>query len=148
MIAVIQRVNKASVVVDNNIIGQISRGLLVFLGIENKDNDKDIEFLVNKITGLRVFNNDHGKFDKSVHDINGELLIVSQFTLLGNCQKGRRPSFDKAAPPDAAKKLYQKFLTKAKQTGLKTEAGEFQAHMQVSIENDGPVTLVIESRPE
>ena len=145
MIAVIQRVKKASVVVNKNVVGQISNGLLVFLGIQKDDGDKEVEFLVNKVVGLRIFYNNKGKFDKSLIDIQGELLVVSQFTLLGNCQKGRRPSFDMAASPDVAVELYEKFVQRAKLSKVKVETGLFQEHMSVNIENDGPVTLILES---
>lgn len=145
MIAVVQRVKKASVTVNKNIVGQINHGLVVFLGIQKDDGDEAIEFLVNKIIGLRIFDNEKGKFDKSLQDIQGEILIVSQFTLLGDCRKGRRPGFDRAALPDVAEELYVKFVDRARKSGLNVETGKFQAHMSVNIENDGPVTLIIES---
>lgn len=145
MIVVIQRVNRASVTVNSSIVGQINRGLLAFLGVQKDDGDKEIDFLVNKIVGLRIFDNEDGKFDKSLHDVNGELLIVSQFTLLGDCRKGRRPGFDRAARPEVAEELYTKFVNRAKRSGLNVATGEFQVHMDVHIENDGPVTLIIES---
>lgn len=145
MIAIVQRVKSALVSVDDKVVGEIDRGLVLFVGIKKNDDEKEIDYLIKKITTLRIFNNEVGKFDKSVIDVSGELLIVSQFTLLGDCRKGRRPSFDEAAPPDIAKELYNKFVEKAKLTGLNVATGEFQAYMVVKIENDGPVTMIINS---
>ncbi len=145
MKALIQRVSKAKVEVGNRIIGQIDIGILIFLGIGHKDTAKDIDYLVEKIAHLRIFENEGKPMDKSVKDINGELLIVSQFTLYGSLKKGRRPDFGEAADPTLAKDLYEKFIEKCKNTGLKVETGEFAAMMDVSLTNDGPVTFMLES---
>lgn len=145
MRAVIQRVAEAEVEIKGVCRRSINRGLAVLLGIGSKDTEKDIAYLVNKILNLRIFEDEHNKMNRSVMDIGGDLLIVSQFTLLGNCRKGRRPSFDKAAPPNIAKPLYNKFVQEMKQSGLRVETGEFQAEMLVYIQNDGPVTLIVDS---
>lgn len=140
---VIQKVKKASVEVEGKITGTIGQGILIFVGVHQDDTEKDLDWFVNKALSLRIFPNDEGKFDKSVLDIQGEVLVVSQFTLLGNCKKGRRPDFLEAAPPEKAENLYNLFLNKIAASGLRTEAGIFQAHMEVSLINDGPVTLLI-----
>lgn len=146
MKALIQRVSSASVVVEGQIVGQIQRGYLVLLGVAEGDGDKDATFLAEKIVNLRLFPNDEGKFDKSIKDIEGEILLVSQFTLLGDASKGRRPNFQKAAKPDEAKRLYERVRAEISAQGLLCETGTFQAHMEVSLTNDGPVTLMLESR--
>jgi D-tyrosyl-tRNA(Tyr) deacylase len=146
MKALIQRVTSASVSVNNNIVGQIERGLVVFLGIARDDSEEDACYLANKIANLRIFPGDGGEFDLSTLEIQGEFLIVSQFTLLADSRKGRRPSFTEAAPPDKAKKLYEFFVDRVRSTGLKVETGVFQEHMLVEIHNDGPVTLLLESK--
>jgi D-tyrosyl-tRNA(Tyr) deacylase len=145
MRAVIQRVTRAQVEVDGRITGAIDVGLLVLLGIEHEDTEQDADYLVRKITGLRIFNDDAGKMNRSVVDVGGSLLVVSQFTLYGDCRKGMRPSFDRAARPDQAQGLYDHFVTLARGTGVRTETGVFQASMQVTLTNDGPVTLICES---
>jgi len=146
MKALIQRVTSASVSVNNNIVGQIERGLVVFLGIARDDLEEDARYLANKIANLRIFADEAGEFDLSALEIKGEFLIVSQFTLLADSRKGRRPSFTEAAPPDKAKKLYEFFVDQVRSTGLKVGTGVFQEYMQVEIHNDGPVTLVVESK--
>ena len=146
MKALIQRVTSASVSVDNKIVGRIGPGLVVFLGIARDDLEEDARYLANKIANLRIFANEAGEFDLSALEIKGEFLIVSQFTLLADSRKGRRPSFTEAAPPDKAKELYEFFVDQVRSTGLKVETGVFQEYMLVEIHNDGPVTLLVESK--
>ncbi len=147
MRVVIQRVKKASVSINENIVGNINQGLLILLGIENEDTESDIKWLIQKILGLRIFSDAEGKMNLSVSDIQGELLIVSQFTLFASTVKGNRPSFLKSAKPDISIPLYEKFLeTIKKETSLKTETGQFGADMEVSLINDGPVTIIIDSK--
>ena len=142
---VIQRVSDARVEVDERVTGRIGRGLLVFLGISKSDTEKEADYLLDKLVGLRIFPDNEGKMNRSISDAAGSLLIVSQFTLYGDCRKGRRPSFDLAAPPDRAKELYNYFVAAARRTNLPVETGIFQASMQVHLVNDGPVTIMIES---
>jgi D-tyrosyl-tRNA(Tyr) deacylase len=144
MKAVIQRVTSASVAVDDKIVGQIGQGIMILLGVEKGDDETKADWLAEKIVNLRMFSDDDGKMNLSVQDIGGALLVVSQFTLAGNCCKGKRPSFDTAAPADEGKRLYEHFVTVAKRTGLPVETGIFQADMQVSLVNDGPVTFILE----
>lgn len=146
MRAVIQRVKHASVSVDNKITGEIEQGFLVLLGVTHTDTEKEVDWLAKKITDLRVFNDSEDKMNLGLKDVNGELLIISQFTLYGNCIKGRRPAFIDAAKPDMANELYEKFLKKCKDLGFKTEAGIFGADMKVELLNDGPVTLIIDTK--
>jgi len=143
---VLQRVKQAKVKVNSEVIGNIQQGLLLFVGAEMGDGIKDIKYLVQKLINLRIFEDEKSKMNLSVHDLDGEILAVSQFTLLGDCSKGRRPSFDKAAGRDEAIYLYNEFLSELKKSGLRVEAGRFGAHMQVEIINDGPVTLIVDSR--
>jgi D-tyrosyl-tRNA(Tyr) deacylase len=143
--AVIQRVNEASVTVSEQVAGSIGRGLLVFVGIGRTDTLRDIDWMVDKIANLRIFESDAGKMDESLLDIGGDLLLVSQFTLYGDCRKGRRPSFSDAMDADAAKSLFEQFVEKARQKVNSVQTGVFQAMMQVHLVNDGPVTLIIES---
>jgi D-tyrosyl-tRNA(Tyr) deacylase len=143
--AVVQRVRSASVTVDGEIAGAIDRGLLVYLGVAKDDTDRDRTFLVDKITGMRIFENDAGKMDKSVVDVGGALLVVSQFTLFGNLTRGRRPSFDEAAPPAIAEAEYNAFIADARRL-VPTETGRFRTHMNVASDNDGPVTILVDSR--
>ena len=146
MRAVIQRVKEARVEVSGRTVGAIGRGLLVLLGIENSDVEGDADYLVSKIVHLRVFEDGDQKFNLSLKDVGGAVLVVSQFTLLGDCRKGRRPSFDAAAPPDKARGLYEHFIALIAQYGLAAASGEFQASMQVCLVNDGPVTVLLDSK--
>ena len=146
MRAVVQRVSRSSVTVDENTVGKIGKGLMVLLGVEHDDGIDDVKWLVDKITNLRIFEDEDGKMNKSLLDIDGDLLAVSQFTLMGDCRKGRRPSFSNAARPDQANTLYEDFVSLASEKGIKVETGQFQAHMMVDIMNDGPVTLLVDSK--
>ncbi len=146
MKALLQRVSKASVSVNGQNIGSIGPGLVVLIGVADGDSEKDAAYLAEKTVGLRIFSDAGGKFNLSVLDIRGELLVISQFTLLADARKGRRPSFINAAAPDKAKALYEYFLTQAANSGLKVAAGRFQEHMLVKIHNDGPVTIMLDSR--
>lgn len=145
MKVVIQRVTSSNVVVDNRIVGEIGKGLTILLGVGKDDSQKDIDFFVDKISNLRIFSDDEGKMNRSLLDVQGELLIVSQFTLYGDCRKGRRPSFIDAAPPTIANELYENFCQAFRAAGIHVQTGIFQADMKVTIENDGPVTFVLES---
>jgi D-aminoacyl-tRNA deacylase len=146
MKAVIQRVKSASVKVDDKVVGEISRGLMVLLGIGKDDTIRDIQWMVDKIIHLRVFEKENGKLDESLLDIKGELLLVSQFTLYGDCSKGRRPSFTDAMDAKEARKLFEIFVAKSKEKIEKVETGIFQATMDVSLINEGPVTLIVDSK--
>lgn len=145
MRALIQRVLSSSVCVDGELIGKSGRGLLIFLGITHDDSMAELTFLVKKCAHLRIFEDENGKMNKSLLDVSGEALVVSQFTLYGDCRKGRRPSFIEAARPDQAIPLYNRFITELNALGIHTESGEFGADMQVELVNDGPVTLMLES---
>jgi D-tyrosyl-tRNA(Tyr) deacylase len=145
MRAVVQRVTSSAVVVENQIVGEIKAGLLVLLGISTKDQVPDADYLADKIVHLRIFEDANQKMNRSLLDTNGQMLVVSQFTLLGDCRKGRRPSFIHAAPPDVAKPLYRHFISRTRKKGVTVATGQFGAMMAVSLVNDGPVTLVIES---
>ena len=140
----VQRVKEAKVLVNGQIIGQIGKGILVFLGIAKGDNITQAEWLVKKVCSLRIFADKNSEFNLSLKEIGGEILVVSQFTLYGDCRKGRRPSFDQAAPPPEALLLYESFIKLLKQQGIKVATGEFGALMQVHLINDGPVTLILE----
>ena len=146
MKALLQRVSEASVSVSGEEVGRIDRGLVVLVGVASGDTEKDAQYLVQKITGLRIFADEEGKFNLSALDIGGELLLVSQFTLLADTRKGRRPSFIEAAPPEQAEALFECFVAQARASGLRVATGRFQQHMQVAIQNDGPVTLMLDSR--
>lgn len=147
MRALIQRVNKATVEVEKNVTGEISSGLLVFIGFEETDSEEDLNRLTNKIINLRIFNDDHDKMNFSVKDLDGEVLIVSQFTLHAQTKKGNRPSYNKAAPPELANQLYNQFVDSFKiQSNLKVATGRFGADMKVTLENDGPVTIWIDTK--
>lgn len=146
MKAVIQRVTRASVEVDGKTTGQIRAGLVVLLGVAKGDTESDLTYLVEKIPALRIFSDEAGKMNRSLAEIGGGVLAVSQFTLLGDTKKGRRPGFDQAADPDVAKQLYEQFVERLRQTDLTVETGVFGAHMKVELVNDGPVTFVLDSR--
>lgn len=147
MRVLIQRVTASSVSVNGQIIGKIGRGLNLLVGITDTDTPKELEWMAKKCLELRLFPDPESsdrRWQKSVQEIDGELLVISQFTLYGNCRKGRRPSFDRSAPPEPAKALYDQFVSLLKESGLKVETGEFGAMMEVKIDNDGPVTLLLE----
>jgi D-tyrosyl-tRNA(Tyr) deacylase len=146
--SVIQRVSRASVTVDGDLTGQIGTGLLVLLGVEDGDSEEQAAWLADRIARLRIFPDEHGKFDRSLQDVGGDMLVVSQFTLLGDCRKGTRPSFTRAAAPDQAEQLYQRFCELAAATGVGVQTGRFAAHMDVELVNDGPVTIVLDRAPE
>ena len=146
MRAVIQRVKSAQVDVEGRLSGKIGEGLLVFVGVGRGDGEKDIAYMVSKIPELRIFEDDSGKFNRSLREVGGQLLIVSQFTLYGDCTRGRRPSFTDAEEPALAKPLYDRFILAMKEKGISVETGEFQARMDVHLVNDGPVTLWLDSR--
>ena len=145
MRAVVQRVSRSEVTVDGRITGKINKGLLVLLGVTHGDTSKDVDYIVDKTINLRIFEDENDKMNLSLKDIDGEMLAVSQFTLYGDCRKGRRPSFTNAAAPEEADKLYQEFVKKVSEQGINTETGEFGAHMMVDLVNDGPVTILLES---
>ena len=145
MKALLQRVRRASVSVEGQTIGSIGRGLVVLVGVATGDTEKDVQFLADKITNLRIFNDSEGKFNLSCVDVKGELLIISQFTLLGDARKGRRPSFVAAAPPDVAEQMFDSMVKQVQNSGLSVSTGKFRAHMIVEIINDGPVTIMLDS---
>ena len=145
MRAVVQRVKKSSVTVEENITGKINQGLMVLIGVEDGDGEKDAAYIADKVTGLRIFEDENGKMNRSVSDIKGEILAVSQFTLLGDVRKGKRPSFTRAAAPETANELYRKVIEFIEAKGIHVEEGIFQAEMMVEIHNDGPVTILLDS---
>jgi D-tyrosyl-tRNA(Tyr) deacylase len=144
--ALLQRVTGASVTIDGEVVGSIGRGLVVFVGVAEGDSQNDADYLVSKLTNLRIFADEAEKFNLSALDIKAELLLVSQFTLLADARKGRRPSFSAAAPPQEAEELFEYFVGQARASGLKVATGRFQQYMQVEIHNDGPVTVLLDSR--
>jgi D-tyrosyl-tRNA(Tyr) deacylase len=148
MRAVVQRVAWAKVSVAGQSSGAIEQGFVVLLGVAAGDTHEDALYLAQKIAGLRVFEDDQGKMNRGLAEVGGKILVVSQFTLLGDCRKGRRPSFDKAAPPEIARELYEAFVTAVGNLGIETATGRFQEHMLVELANDGPVTLLLDSRRE
>ena len=148
MRAVIQRVEKASVTVDGTEVGAISKGLVVLLAIEVGDGESDLSFLERKILNLRIFEDRQGKMNRSLQEVKGELLVVSQFTLYGDCRKGNRPSYSRAASPAEAEKLYRKLIERIRLQRVRVECGQFQAMMKLNLVNDGPVTLIVDSRRE
>ncbi len=145
MRAVVQRVRHASVRIDNNTTGQIGYGLVILLGIRGDDTVRDLQWMADKIVNLRIFEDDEGKMNRSLADINAEMLIVSQFTLYGDCRKGRRPGYSSAAPPEIAEPIYDRFIEEIKSRGIKTATGTFRAMMEIELVNDGPVTLLLDS---
>jgi D-aminoacyl-tRNA deacylase len=145
MRAVVQRVTRAQVTVNDDVVGRISRGLVVLLGVGNADAESDADYMADKIIGLRIFDDENGKMNLAVSDIRGEILVVSQFTLYGDVRRGKRPSFDAAAPPQPARELYEYFVARIRATGLLCEIGRFQETMQVELVNDGPVTILLDS---
>ncbi|MFQ5867564.1 MAG: D-aminoacyl-tRNA deacylase [bacterium] len=151
MRAIVQRVSEASVSVKNEVeslreINKIKRGLVVLLGVGRQDSEEDAEYLAEKISNLRIFPDENDRMNLSVLDVKGEVLVISQFTLYGDCRKGRRPDFTSAAPPEMAEDLYEKFIEKVKAKGVEVKSGEFQARMLVDIHNDGPVTILLETK--
>lgn len=146
MKAVIQRVTHASVEVEGRVVGTIGQGLLVLLGVAKGDGEPDCRFLVEKLRSLRIFSDEAGKMNRSLSDVGGSVLLVPQFTLLGNTKNGRRPSFDEAALPDEARRLYEQMVAALRAQGTPVETGVFAAHMKVELLNDGPVTFLLESR--
>lgn len=146
MRAVVQRVFESSVIVENEVIAKIGHGLLVLLGIAKGDEPPDADYLADKIINLRIFEDENSKMNRSLHEIGAELLVVSQFTLLGDCRRGRRPSFIDAADPEVADKLYEYFVDKVRQKGVSVQTGRFRAMMEVALINSGPVTLVLDSK--
>jgi D-tyrosyl-tRNA(Tyr) deacylase len=146
MRAVVQRVRRAQVTVDGETVGSIRSGLLVLLGVEKQDDESDAAYLVKKTAGLRIFQDDAGKMNASVIDTSCAVLVVSQFTLFGDCRKGRRPNFDQAAGPEHADALYQKYVQGLRAEGLQVETGVFRAMMEVELTNDGPVTILLDSK--
>lgn len=148
MRAIVQRVKEARVDVEGEVVGRIGEGVLVLLGAGKNDTEEDAEYLAEKISTLRIFEDAEGKMNLSVTDTGGSVLVVSQFTLYGDCRKGRRPSFDKAAPPETAERLYELFVDELRERGAKVETGRFRAMMDVHLVNWGPVTLMLDSKRE
>lgn len=146
MRAVVQRVTNANVTVGDEVTGEITEGFMVLLGVEDEDTSADAKYLAEKIMNLRIFEDENDKLNLSLLDKNGEMLVVSQFTLLGDCRKGRRPNFMKAAKPDVANELYEEFVELVKAKGIKVGTGRFRQHMVVSLSNDGPVTILVDSK--
>jgi D-aminoacyl-tRNA deacylase len=146
--ALLQRVTQASVTISGEIVGRIGNGLVVLVGVACGDTPQDAQYMAQKTAGLRIFSDSQGKFNLSALDVKGELLVISQFTLLADARKGRRPSFTDAAPPVQAEELFNSFVTGIRTTGLKVETGRFQQHMLVEIHNDGPVTIMLDSRAQ
>ncbi len=145
MRAVVQRVSEASVTVDGRKVGQIATGLLVLLGVAREDSESDADYLVDKVTRLRVFPDENGRMNRSVIEAEGELLVISQFTLFGDCRRGKRPSFDQAAAPELARSLYEYYVANCREQGISVQTGIFQAEMDVELINDGPVTILLDS---
>lgn len=146
MRAVVQRVKSANVKINDIVIGQIGHGILLLLGIEEEDENNDLEYMADKVPNLRIFEDEFGKMNKSLIDVGGSLLVISQFTLLGDARKGRRPSFIQAARPEKAIPLYEMFIKNMKEKNIETETGEFGGDMQVELINDGPVTILLDSK--
>ena len=148
MRAVVQKVSSSKVTVDEEVVGQINQGLMVLLGVTHDDTSKDVDYMVDKVTNFRIFEDEDGKMNLSLKDVDGEVLAVSQFTLYGDARRGRRPSFSDAARPEVANPLYEEFVEKIKKQGINVGTGQFGAHMMVDLTNDGPVTILLESRKE
>lgn len=148
MRAVVQRVKHSQVTVEDEIVGKIQSGLMVLLGVEDGDDSKDVQYMIDKVANLRIFEDEDEKMNCSIKDVGGDILAVSQFTLLGDCRKGRRPSFIKAARPEAANNLYEAFVAGVRADGITVETGVFQADMLVDIANDGPVTILLDSKKQ
>lgn len=148
MRAVVQRVSSSKVTVDEEVVGKVDKGLLVLLGVTHDDTSKDVDYMVDKVTNLRIFEDENDKMNLSLRDIKGEILAVSQFTLYGDCRRGRRPSFSDAARPEVANPLYEEFVEKIRDLGINVSTGKFGAHMMVDLTNDGPVTILLESKKE
>jgi len=148
MRAVVQRVSEASIMVDGQTVGAIRQGLMVLLGVAREDTSRDAVYLAEKTCGLRIFEDQQGKMNRSVQDISGSVLVVSQFTLLGDCRKGRRPGFTDAAEPELADKLYEEYVSLLRQRGITVATGVFRAEMKVGLVNDGPVTMLLDSRKQ
>ena len=148
MIAVLQRASEGKVTVEDRITGEIDSGLVILLGVAQVDTESDADFLADRITGFRVFNDDHGKMNRSIRDVNGSALVISQFTLAGDWRKGRRPSFTSAAPPEEGERLYEYFCDQLRKLEVPVKTGEFGAIMKVSLINDGPVTFVMDSHKQ
>ena len=146
MRAVVQRVSSSRVTVDERVTGEVKKGLLVLLGVTHDDTSKDVDYMVDKVTNLRIFEDENDKMNLSLKDIEGEVMAVSQVTLYGDARKGRRPSFSDAARPDVANPLYEEFVEKLRAQGITVGTGEFGAHMMVELTNDGPVTILLESK--
>jgi D-tyrosyl-tRNA(Tyr) deacylase len=145
MRACIQRVTQAQVTVDHTVVGRIGKGLVVLLGVAGGDGEEEVSWLAEKIVGLRIFEDDQGKMNLSLAEVGGAMLVVSQFTLYGDCRRGRRPSFTEAAPPELAERLYEAFVARVRAAGIDVATGRFREHMFVSLVNDGPVTLWIDT---
>ena len=145
MRAVVQRVKSAEVLVDGRSTGRIGKGFLVFIGVARGDGEKEISYMASKLPDLRIFEDDEGKFNLSLRETGGEMLVVSQFTLYGDCRKGRRPSFIEAEDPVAARSLYERLVSRLRESGVSVQTGEFQAKMEVHLVNDGPVTILLDS---
>lgn len=146
MRAVVQRVKQARVEVKGETVGSINHGLLVFLGVGKEDSEEDLSYIVDKLLHLRIFEDEQGKMNRSIVDIGGEILVVSQFTLFGDCRKGRRPSFSEAAPPDKAERLYEECINRLRASGISVSTGKFREMMDVYLINDGPVTMLLDSK--
>lgn len=142
---IIQRINYAKILVNNEFKGEIGKGIVAYVGISSEDSERDIDFCIGKLINLRIFNDNNDKMNLSLKDVNGKLLVVSNFTIYGNTKKGRRPSYTDSAPAEIAEKIYNLFVEKLRQTGIKFETGEFRQHMKIISENDGPVNLIIDS---
>lgn len=146
MRSVVQRVSKAAVQVNGQVIGETRMGILALIGIGLDDGSEDIRWMADKLIGLRIFEDQEGKMNLSLPEVGGEILLVSQFTLFGDCRKGKRPSFSHAAPPERAKEIFEELVANLRHQGIRVETGEFQAHMEVTLVNDGPVTILLDSK--